>query len=74
MDKSNITNLFQQEITTHLLFFLGGNNLYNGTNDSEADIAIANDLVELANKFTTAAKYLSSEYPRVVKMLPELNP
>ena len=52
MDKSNTsTNLFQLEI------FLGGNNLYNGTDDSEADIEeIANDLVELANKFTTVAK------------------
>ena len=42
---------------TLIVLFLGGNNLYNGTDDWEADIEeIANDLVELANKFTTVAK------------------
>ena len=52
---------------TLMVLFLGGNNLYNGTDDSEAVIEeIANDLV---NKFTTnAKKYLSSEYTRVVKI------
>ena len=39
-----------------IVLFLNVNNLYNRTDDSEADIEIANDLVELANKFTTAAK------------------
>ena len=42
---------------TLIVLFLGGNNLYKGTDDLEADIEeIANDLVELENKFTTVAK------------------
>ena len=41
---------------TLIVLFLGGNNLYEGTDDLEGDIEIANGLVELENKFTTVAK------------------
>ena len=46
-----------RDTNTLIFLFLGGKNLYNGTDESEAEIKkIANDLVELANKFTTVAK------------------
>ena len=42
---------------TFIVLFRGGNSLYNGTDDSKADIEeLAKDLVELANKFTNVAK------------------